>query len=494
MNLVNDPWIPVVLSDGSPDTVGLSGLFQRAEAIRDLSVDPPRRVALTRLLICIAQAALDGPRDDEDWYECRERISPESVRYLDKWAPAFELRDANPFMQVPGLAVDEGKEAVLDKLNCRLSSGNNATLFDHGGAPDGRCFDEAENALNLLTYLNFSTGGKVGQVNWKGKKYSDSTFAAPCIKSAHTIIRGGHLLETLFFNLLTRDGDTKAVSLMPNGRWGRPVWEQFPKSVNDSEAFENAARTYLGRLVPLSRFVNLGQDRSSPRCIIGPTHKAHVIEHLPAFREPSTTVIQNKKGDEFYLPLSSDKHMWRQLGAVLSLKQGDAGTGGAMPLAGILTYYDGFPETLVDIWVGGLETGAQAAKISDMLEWSFQVPVAQLQETHLEKYQKGVELADRAEFHLTDAVKEYFKHLKKDPKGVPTSKARHRFWSDMDQQYEILLADANDPMARLADRWYDRVRAAMTEAYAHACPSRTPRQIQAYALGLKQLRLKKPAE
>ena len=52
MNLVNDPWIPVMLPDGRSDMVGLTDLFQRADAIRDLAVDPPQRVALMRLLIC----------------------------------------------------------------------------------------------------------------------------------------------------------------------------------------------------------------------------------------------------------------------------------------------------------------------------------------------------------------------------------------------------------------------------------------------------------
>ncbi len=494
MNLVNDPWIPVVLSDESPHTAGLAELFQRADQIRDLSVDPPRRVALMRLLICIAQAALKGPSDEEKWYNCRGCISPEGFFYLQKWASAFELRGPNPFMQVPGLRVDAGKKAVLDKLDCRLSSGNNATLFDHGGIPEGRCFHEAENAMNLLTFLNFSTGGKVGQAIWNNKKYSDSTFAAPCIKYAHTFIRGKNLLETLFFNLLTREGDVKGITLMPNSRWGRPVWEQFPKNVKDTEAFGNAAETYLGRLVPLSRYLSLGDDSASSNCIIGPTHKEYAIKHLPAFREPSATVVQNKKGDEYYMALSSDKHMWRQLGSVLSLKESGSGTGGAIPLAGLVAYYSDFPETEVDIWVGGLETGAQAGKISDMLEWSFKIPVKQLMETHLEKYRNGVELAERGEYHLLNAVKTYFTHQKMDPKSLPTYKAKNLFWSEMDRQYDVLIKAANNPVEYLADNWYGLVRQAMEDAYAQACPSQTPRQIQAYALGMKLLRLKKPEE
>ena len=67
MNLVTEPWIPIVTIGGKPDFASLMQIFTEGEKYADLSVRPHERVALIRLLICIAQAALDGPKDKDDW-------------------------------------------------------------------------------------------------------------------------------------------------------------------------------------------------------------------------------------------------------------------------------------------------------------------------------------------------------------------------------------------------------------------------------------------
>ena len=60
MNLTIDKWIPVVWHDGRHDSVSLNDVFLSGDKICDLSVRPHERIALMRLLVCIAQAALDG--------------------------------------------------------------------------------------------------------------------------------------------------------------------------------------------------------------------------------------------------------------------------------------------------------------------------------------------------------------------------------------------------------------------------------------------------
>ena len=487
MNLINDPWIPLVMPDGKGIMLSLADTLCRSAKISDMAVTPPQRISLMRMLICIVQAALDGPEDMEEWRECKDRIIPESLAYIEQWAGRFDLRGDAPFMQLPDLTVEQGSDKPLDMLDCRLSSGNNATLFDQNASPEGRDFDDSEIPLHLITFLNFSTGGKVGQAEWNKQKYNDATFAAPCIKWAHTFVMGDRLLDTLFFNLLCKE-DEFGISTFPNGEWGKPVWEQFPGSVDDKTAFENAGRTYLGRLVPLSRFIKLENNH---RCIIGPTHKTFRIEQLPSFREPSTTVKSNaKSGNLFYLPLSSEKHMWRELGAVLSFKTSDDGQGGAPALGKFLNEMK--ESGHVEIWVGGLETGAQAAKLSDMLEWRFRLPLELLDSSRLTQYETGVSLAEKAEWTLAESVRTCFKDLNMDPRVIPVSKAKTQFWSRLDRRYPVLFKTAEDEQAALSDHWYREVRSAMEQAYSSVCPHETPRQIQAYAKGLERLRLKEP--
>lgn len=105
MNLVEDPWIPVVFETGNSGQVSLGEAFSGGRKIADLAVRPHERIAVMRLLICIAQAALDGPADKSEWLQCREQIAAQAQVYLSRWRHAFELfGDGQRFLQMPNLA------------------------------------------------------------------------------------------------------------------------------------------------------------------------------------------------------------------------------------------------------------------------------------------------------------------------------------------------------------------------------------------------------
>ena len=66
MNLTTDPWIPVLWNDGATRAATLADIFVCGQDIRDLAVRPHERIALMRLFLCVAHAALDGPGDREE--------------------------------------------------------------------------------------------------------------------------------------------------------------------------------------------------------------------------------------------------------------------------------------------------------------------------------------------------------------------------------------------------------------------------------------------
>ncbi|MBR4102822.1 MAG: type I-E CRISPR-associated protein Cse1/CasA, partial [Thermoguttaceae bacterium] len=68
-NLVDEPWIPVVDAAGEAFKVGLRELFERSEELVDLAVGTLERISLYRLLICVAQRALNGPKNEDEWLE-----------------------------------------------------------------------------------------------------------------------------------------------------------------------------------------------------------------------------------------------------------------------------------------------------------------------------------------------------------------------------------------------------------------------------------------
>src|SRR5208282_3150541 len=84
MNLTIDPWIPALRIDGRRGLFSLQDLFAQAHELRDLAVKPHERIALMRLLLCITQAALDGPADESEWQNCQPLIQPRVRAYLEK--------------------------------------------------------------------------------------------------------------------------------------------------------------------------------------------------------------------------------------------------------------------------------------------------------------------------------------------------------------------------------------------------------------------------
>ena len=159
-----------------------------------------------RLLICIAQAALDGPVDYEAWKTCGPSIAPASLDYLTRWCNAFELfGDAQRFSQVPklkkagnGANAEESNES--SKLDLALATGNTATLFDNAGGST-RAFTPSELALMLTTFQCFSPGGRIGVAQWDGKDTpgKGSSEHAPCVAGSmlHALLRGDNLLATV---------------------------------------------------------------------------------------------------------------------------------------------------------------------------------------------------------------------------------------------------------------------------------------------------------
>ncbi len=483
MNLTSHPWIPVIRADQSPDRVSLNALFAQAEDITDLNLDPPSRIAVMRFLICICQAALDGPEDEAHWARCKAKIPGEALAYLKENANAFYLDEGDhPFLQIPGITFEKGKEAKavksIEAIDFRSPhGGSNTPLFQR--------LNHTEMGTHLLTVMNFSTGGKVGQAKWGKIQSNDPTFAGPCIKALHTFILGETLLDTLHWNLLCKTGSPCGVDQLPNGKWGRPVWETMPASPKDEAAWDNAFTTYLGRLVPLTRLVSL--TAAPGRCIFGPLPKAFKMGHLPMFREPSTTVVLSKKQEPFYFSVNSSRHVWRDLESVLALDRKDTSASGAVVLNRLAGQVQ--ENQTVTLWTGGLETGATAAKLSDMVEWNITLPLELLQEDNLAVYTQGMELAQTGEFTLKKGVKTWADDQKLGTSPWPRAQAL--YWDLLNAQWPRLLEAVEDELP-LAQTWYPPVRKAMEAAYTQSCSHDSARQLRAFAKGRDRLKLKKP--
>ncbi len=467
MNLVNDPWIPVILQDKTSAAVSLRDIFARGEAIADLAANPCQRIALMRLLICVAQAALDGPADEAEWRTCRERLAPAALAYLDQWQHRFNLFGERAFLQVDGLECKPN--SLADKIDLTLAAGNNPTLFDHSATPAGRVQEAAQLVMNLLVFQLYSPGGLISIAKWEGVDTEKHSEHAPCLEGSmlHTFLRGNTVIDSANLNLLTR----KQIDGLPNIRWGKPNWElnQYSK-----QALDDNAATYLGRLVPLARAIRCSDDNPNVVLAAGTRYAKQPIN-----REPAATLIEYGFGatkHPGYLSVDPEKHPWRELHAILALQQADK-LGGALCLAHIRS----LDATVFDVWAGGL--AADKAKLVDMAEWSMTLPTDLLDTTVLGRYAHGVDFANQGCATLIKAIKKYAECQKAET--IWRDKATRTFWTILDSSFSILVRIALKDDMDMNAQWAPIIAETLHTAYAQTCPHVTPRQIQAYARGLE---------
>lgn len=505
MNLATEAWIPVVRPDGKPDTASLMQVLTEDRQFSDLAVRPHERIALMRLLICIAQAALNGPEDIEAWDNAPNALPQAAKDYLEEWEPSFNLFDSvKPFLQIAKIAklpkagkTDESGEAnnltPAGKLDFALATGNNALLFDHGGH---RNFSPETLALMLLTFQQFSPGGLIAKVTWSGKETSKSSAHAPCTPSTmlHTFLRRDTLLDTICANLLTKETIAQHFNKPTDECWGLPIWERMPANLDDQKAIENATQTYLGRLVPLSRLIRLLDGNNM---FLGDGLAYPAFESFSA--EVSATVVLNRDGTERKLLRADTKAIWRELSALTVSRKQDK-VGGALVLGNV-------PENAAfDLWVGALLTNK--ATILDTAESVFHIPANMRTDNGRAAYAGEVQWAENIAGKLGWAVETYRKESDGGWEGrlemtKPQDRwklkeklraaAAHHYWTAVEKKRLLLLAHVEaigttaETVEQTRNAWHKAMHGAARQAYALACGQETPRQIRAFALGLGKL-------
>lgn len=501
MNLTTDPWIPIVTASGEVRDVSLCDVFQSGATFTDLAVRPHERISLMRLLICISQAAIDGPTANADRESAFASLPSKAGDYLKKWKASFELFDrAHPFLQLANLekppkplakaktkknsaSTEEGETeegTAASKLDFALSTGNNTTLFDNSAArQESRTFTSAQLARMLITFQCFSPGGRIGIAQWNGVDTpgKGSSGHAPCAPGAmlHSFVREENLLSTIQANLLTR----ALINSNYRKPWGKPVWEMPPASFEDSGAIENATTTYLGRLMPLARAILLREDGKSLLLANGLDYPS-----IPEFStEPTATTVVKKDKSGLALVGAGNRALWRELPALV-IKRAD-NTGGPLTLS------EADDERATDLWVGALIT--DKASIIDTVEGVYHLPARLRNEPGRLVFEAEVSQSESASYALGSAAKVYRSSLELKPQGYPEKAfALRHYWTSVEQSLPLLNAyisapDGSDEGEAARRTWRSAIWRAARDAYHLACPFGTPRQRRAHALGLRTL-------
>ncbi|MEJ1462049.1 MAG: type I-E CRISPR-associated protein Cse1/CasA [Candidatus Sedimenticola sp. (ex Thyasira tokunagai)] len=149
-NLIDEPWIPVV----DVGRVSLRQIFTQPE-YRALGGNPVEKIAITKLLLAIAQSAAT-PADDEAWETMGAAgLAGRCIEYLEKWHDRFWLYGERPFLQIPALKGSRIQPfgAVLPEI----STGNTTVLL---ASQVEKPLSDGDRALLLITLIGFGLGGK----------------------------------------------------------------------------------------------------------------------------------------------------------------------------------------------------------------------------------------------------------------------------------------------------------------------------------------------
>lgn len=225
-DLRSEPWIGVTDLGGRSREVGLREALCRAHEFADVADASPLVVdAVLRLLVAISHRVVDGPRDEATASALRAagRFDPVAVdRYLEAMAGRFDLfHPTHPFLQVPGLA-ERGREiSPMARLVPERAGVAKPVFFDH--RLPGEVATAAEAARTLVAWQAFALCR--AQAQWPGGAFR-AAKDAPASRSAHAMVLGPTLYDTLVGNLVAYD----PAAGIPHGTTTHdaPAWEREP--------------------------------------------------------------------------------------------------------------------------------------------------------------------------------------------------------------------------------------------------------------------------
>lgn len=360
-NLVDEPWIPVV----DHGRVSLRDIFSNRK-YPALGGNPVQKIALTKLLLAIAQAA-ETPEDDDAWETMgADGMAANCISYLDIWHDRFWLYGEKPFLQMP--AINQIKKQNYGNFMPSVATGN-TTVFTQTQVEYSLTDDER--ALLLIQLMGFALGGKqvdnskplsggyAGNLNPNGKAASGR--AGRSAGYLHCFFVGESLLETLYMNLLSKN-DINGLSYFRIGV-GTPPWEKMPMGEICPTARE-LKNSYFGCLVPLCRFVFLETDglfvadgilydRGSKQAPKRSADPALTFDPML-----SVNLLQN---DFRILFVDSEKKPWRELTSLLSFFENSTG---AFSCAQIRMCINRIRRTMFKfgIWGGGMSFSDKAGE------------------------------------------------------------------------------------------------------------------------------------
>jgi CRISPR system Cascade subunit CasA len=338
-DLVDEPWLPCLMTDGSTRGLGLRDVLLDAHLVRELSLDVPTQFpTVLRLLLAIVHRALrqpgtsGGPRNEKAWnhtWELTALPRDPITRYLDASRDWFQLfHPVAPFMQVAGLEATSGEAKTIAQLIPFAAKGNNAPLFSAARDDDPPSLTCGEAARWLLHVHAWDTAaiktGAVGDSHVKGGKTTGNPVG-PLGQLGVLIPASRTLWHTLLLNLLVLGDETSPAD-------DGPTWEAGPLTAQWQERHPRGVLdlyTWPGRRIRLVPEQTANGVRVRHAIVAAGDRIADIttltrLEPHTAWRR-SEAQEKRRKRSRVYMPVRHQpgRQLWRGLGPILAQAQAD---------------------------------------------------------------------------------------------------------------------------------------------------------------------------
>lgn len=471
-SLIDEPWILVRTTAGGTDEVSLLELFRRSPNLAEIVGDlPTQAFALLRLALAILQRAVDGPRDEDDWWELWNVGAPpmEAIEaHLERFRDRFDLfHPTTPFFQVADLRTAKGEHSGLEKLIADVPAGHPYFTTRAGAGMDRLTPAEAARWLVHLHAFDISgiKSGAVGDARVKGGRgYPIGVGWAGNLGGL--VVEGDDLWRTLLLNTIAWDQP----SLVQAGPGDLPAWERPEDSAAEDDDVASRPRGPLDLYTWQSRRARLVGDRSG---VVGVV-VANGDRLIPQNRwrvEPMTAWRRSEPQEKklglplVYMPQAHvpGRALWRGLATTLPIvsPRGKADGGQPHVSAGVVEWAGRVlgRRHRVHLRAIGMVYGTQSALVDDVIDDRMQVSVSVLDAVHPALPQAvvdAVQACEQAVLALKNLASDVAKAAGAEPALADGQRDRmaERAYAALDAPFRRWLADLgpeSDPeTARIA--------------------------------------------
>lgn len=300
-NLLDEPWIPVRLLDGTIADVGLLELLRRTTDIADLACElPTQSIAIQRLLLAVAYRVAT-PLDAHDWARQWDEGAPteQMIEYLEQWRDRFYLFGGRfPFMQVADLRTEKDEEKTLDAVVACVPKEEKRLFSTRQGSGVAQLSpsDAARWLVHAQAYdPSGIRSGAIGDSRVKGGR-GYPIGPAWCGHLGLVWLKGKDLDETLVLNLIPADA-AELRGVESSTEWGTCSWE-------DPEP-ESAVRGDYSLLDPSGT----PRDISIPRLLTWHSRRVRLVGDSTGVR--GVVLAQGDKLSPQEMRLYEPQSLWR---------------------------------------------------------------------------------------------------------------------------------------------------------------------------------------